>query len=80
MRKHSHPICIHCNSQTTIGRTYSNIYNDKYRHIRCRHTTIKQFLATGVIFVHCMKSKDSIGDWLTIGLSRELKETFFHDE
>ena len=27
-------ICIHCDSQSTIGRAQSHIYNGKSRHIR----------------------------------------------
>ena len=37
-------ICIHCDSQSTIGRAQSNMYNGKSRHIRRRHNTIKQLL------------------------------------
>ena len=28
------PICIHCDSQSAIGRAQSNMYNGKSRHIR----------------------------------------------
>ena len=43
------PICIHCNTQSAIGRVQNNIYNDKSRHIRHRHNTIRQLLSIGVI-------------------------------
>ena len=35
------PICIYCDSQSTIGRAHNNMYNDKSRHIHHRHNTIR---------------------------------------
>ena len=67
------PICIHCDSQSAIGRAQNSMYNGKSRHIHCRHNTIKQ-LSTGVIFIDYVKSKDNIADLLTKGLNRELVE------
>ena len=68
------PICIHCDSQSTIGRAQNSMYNGKSRHIRYRHNTIRQLLWIGVIFVDYVKSKDNIADMLTKGLNRELVE------
>ncbi|RVW17127.1 Retrovirus-related Pol polyprotein from transposon TNT 1-94 [Vitis vinifera] len=68
------PICIHCDSQSAIGRAQSNMYNGKSRHIHRRHNTIRQLLSTGVISVDYVKSKDNIADPLTKGLNRELVE------
>ena len=68
------PICIHCDSQSAIGRTQNSMYNGKSRHIRRRHNTIKQQLSTGVISIDYVKSKDNIADPLTKGLNRELVE------
>ena len=31
------PICIHCDSQSDIGRAQSSMYNDKSRYIHRRH-------------------------------------------
>ena len=50
------------------------MYNDKSRHIRCRHNTIRQLLSTGVIFLDYVRSKDNIADPLTKGLNKELAE------
>ena len=66
------PICIHCDSQSAIGRAQNSMYNGKSRHIRHRHNTIKQQLLTGVISIDYVKSKDNIADPLTKGLNREL--------
>ena len=68
------PICIHCDSQSAIGRAQNSMYNGKSIHIRRRHNTIKQQLSTGVISVDFVKSKDNIADQLTKGLNGELVE------
>ena len=66
--------CIHCNSQSAIGRAQSNMYNGKSRHIRRRHNTVRQLLSTRVILVDYVRSKDNIADPLIKGLNRELVE------
>ena len=68
------PICIHCDSQSAIGRAQNSMYNGKSRHIRRRHNTIKQQLSIGGISIDYVKSKDNIVDSLTKGLTRELVE------
>ena len=67
-------ISIHCDSQSTIGRSQNVMYNGKSRHIRRRHNTIRQLISIGVISVDYVKSKDNIADPLTKGLNRELVE------
>ena len=67
-------ICIHCDSQSTIGRAQSSMYNDKSRHNHRRHNTIRKLLSIGVISVDYVKSKDNIVDSLTKGLNKELVE------
>ena len=68
------PLCIHCDSQSSVGKAQSSMYNGKSKHIRRRHNTIRQLVSTGVIFVDFVKSKDNIEDPLTKGLNRELVE------
>ena len=65
------PICIHCDSQVAIGRAGSIMYNDKSRHIRRRHNSMRQLLSSGIITIDYMKSKDNVLDPLTKGLNRE---------
>uniref|UniRef100_A0A2N9GAW9 Integrase catalytic domain-containing protein n=1 Tax=Fagus sylvatica TaxID=28930 RepID=A0A2N9GAW9_FAGSY len=65
------PICIHCDSQSAIGRAQSYMYNGKSRHIRRRHNTVRQLLSNGIISIDYIKSKDNIADPLTKGLSGE---------
>ena len=67
-------ICIHCDSQSTIGRAQNSMDNGKSRHICRRHNTIRQLLSTGVISLDYVKSKENIVDPLTKGLNRELVE------
>ena len=66
--------CIHCDSQSAIGRAQSHMYNGKSRHIRRRHNTVRQLLSNGIISIEYVKSKDNIADPLTKGLARELVE------
>uniref|UniRef100_A0A2N9F9L9 Integrase catalytic domain-containing protein n=1 Tax=Fagus sylvatica TaxID=28930 RepID=A0A2N9F9L9_FAGSY len=56
------PICIHCDSQSAIGRAQSYMYNGKSRHIRRRHNTVRQLLSNGIISIDYIKSKDNIAD------------------
>ncbi|PHT85024.1 hypothetical protein T459_13467 [Capsicum annuum] len=65
------PVCIHCDSQAAIGRAGSMMYNDKSRHIRRRHNTVRKLLSSGIITVNYVKSKDNVSDPLTKGLSRK---------
>ena len=67
-------ICIHCDSQSTIGRAQNGMYNGKSRHIRRRHNTIRQLLSIGNISIDYVKSKDNIADPLTKWLNKELVE------
>ena len=68
------PICIHCDSQSSISRAQSSMYNAMSRHIRRRHNTVRQLLSIGVISVDFVKSKDNIVDPLTKGSNGELVE------
>jgi hypothetical protein len=67
-------ICIHCDSQSAIGRAQNHMYNGKSRHIRRRHNTVRQLLSNGIISIDYVKSKDNISDPLTKGLNREQVE------
>ena len=64
-------ICIHCNSQSAIGRAQSHLYNGKSRHIRRRHNTVRQLLSNGIMTIEYIRSKENIADLLTKGLTRE---------
>jgi hypothetical protein len=64
-------ICIHCDSQSAIGRTQSYMYNGKSRHIHRKHNTVRQLLSNGIISIYYIKLKDNIADLLTKSLSGE---------
>nr|GEV44348.1 chlorophyll a-b binding protein 3C, chloroplastic [Tanacetum cinerariifolium] len=65
-------ISIHCDSKSAMGRAKSTMYNEKSRHIRRRHNSIRQLLSSGVISIDYVASKDNIANPFTKGLSREL--------
>ena len=47
------------------------MYNEKSRHIRRRHNTVRQLLSSGIITIDYVKSSDNMSDPLTKGLGRE---------
>ncbi|KAF3685515.1 hypothetical protein FXO37_00574 [Capsicum annuum] len=57
-------VCIHCDSQETIG-------NGKSRHIRRRYNTVRELLSSRIITINYVKSKDNVSDLLIKGLFRE---------
>ena len=65
------PICIHCDSQAAIGRAEIIMYNDKSRHIRRRHNSVRQLLSSGIIIIDYVRLKDNVSNPLTKGLNRE---------
>ena len=58
-------ICIHYDDQTSISRAQNFIYNNKFKHIRRRHNTVKQLLSNGIISIDFVSSKDNLADPLT---------------
>ena len=68
------PICVHCDSQTTIGRAGSIMYNGKSRHIRWRHNNVRKLVYTGIITIDYVKSSDNLTFPLTKDLAREIVE------
>ena len=49
--KHMPIITIYYDSQSVIGKTQSNMYNSKSRHVRRTHNTIRQLLSSGVVAI-----------------------------
>ena len=58
-------VCIHFHIQDAIGRAWSMTYNEKSRHIRHRHDTVRKLLSSGIIIINYVKSKDNVSDPLT---------------
>ena len=65
-------IYVYCDSQSAIGKTQSNMYNGKSRHICHRHNTVKNLLSNDIIYIDYVKSMENIMNLLTKSLSREL--------
>ena len=65
-------LSIHCDSEATLSRTYSQIYNGKSRHIGLRHSYVRQLLTDGVITIDYVRSCQNLADPLTKGLARDL--------
>ena len=44
------PSCkLYCDSETTMSRDLNKVYNDKSRHISCKHEYLRQMLRDGVM-------------------------------
>jgi hypothetical protein len=50
------PISLHCDSQATLSRAYSHIYNGKSRHIGLRYSYVRQLLTDEVITINFVRS------------------------
>ncbi|GKE23988.1 hypothetical protein Tco_1435500 [Tanacetum coccineum] len=49
------PNSIHCDSAATLAKAYSQMYNEKFRHLGVMHNMIREIIMNGVIsieFVH----------------------------
>jgi hypothetical protein len=65
-------ISLHCDSETTMSRAYSKVYNGKSRHISLRHEYVKQLIINGIITIVYVWSSKNLADPFTKGLSRDL--------
>jgi hypothetical protein len=65
-------ISVYCDSQATMSKAYSKIYNGKSRHISLRHEYVRQLIEDGVISIVYVKSSSNLADPFTKGLSRDL--------
>lgn len=63
-------ISIHCDSESTLSRAYSKVYNGKSRHIGLRHSYVRQMITDSVITVDYVKSSQNLADPFTKGLAR----------
>jgi hypothetical protein len=65
-------ISVYCDSQATMSKAYSKIYNEKSIHISLRHEYVKQLIEDDVISIVYVKSSSNLADPFTKGLSRDL--------
>ena len=66
------PVSIHCDSEATLSRAYSQIYNGKFRHIGLRHSYVRQLLTDGVITIDFVKSCQNLANPLIKCLARDI--------
>ncbi|GJW61563.1 zinc finger, CCHC-type containing protein [Tanacetum coccineum] len=66
------PISIHCDSVATLAKAYSQMYNEKSRHLGVRHSMIRELITNRVISIKFMWSQQNFADHLTKGLARDL--------
>ena len=64
-------VLIHCDSTAAISRVQNRYYNDKSRHIRRKHSTVRQYLSTSAVRVDYIQSSRNLADPLMEGLARE---------
>ena len=66
------PISLHYDSEATMSRAYSKIYNGKSRHISLRHEFVRQLIMGGIISITYVRSSNNLADPLTKGLSQDV--------
>nr|GEY20557.1 zinc finger, CCHC-type [Tanacetum cinerariifolium] len=66
------PISIRCDSALTTARAYSQIYNEKSRHLGVRHSMVGELIRNGVISIEFVQTQHKLVDHLTKGLARDL--------
>ncbi len=65
-------ISLRCDSEATLSRAYSKVYNGKSRHISLRHEYVKQLIIDGIITIVYVRSSKNLADPFSKGLSRDL--------
>ena len=73
--KNSNKVSIHCNSQATLARAYSEVYNGKSRHISLRHEYVSKLIKDGIISLMFVRSSYNLADPFTKPLTRDLVKT-----
>ncbi|GJW78375.1 zinc finger, CCHC-type containing protein [Tanacetum coccineum] len=66
------PISILCDSAPTMARAYSQIYNEKSRHLGVRHSMVRELIRNGVISIEFVRTQHNLADHLMKGLARDL--------
>ena len=65
------PISVHCDSQVVISKVTRKNFNEKRRHLRVRHKSIRNLISYGVISLDFVRPENNIADSLTKGLMRQ---------
>ena len=64
-------VSMRCDSQTTIAKAKSKIFNGKKRYIHLRHNIMWQLLETGVISLEFVRSELNLANPLTKPLNNK---------
>ncbi len=62
---------MHYESEATLSRVLSKIYNGKSRHISLRHEYVRQFLSDDIVTIVYIRSYNNLADSFTKALSRD---------
>ena len=65
-------ISLYCDSQTTMSKAFSKMYNGKSRHISLRHEYVRQLISDGIISIIYVKSCNNLADPFTKALPRDV--------
>ncbi|GKD27201.1 hypothetical protein Tco_1233415, partial [Tanacetum coccineum] len=65
-------ISIHCDSDATLTKVYSQKYNGKSRHLGVKHSMMRELITNGVISIEFVRSQHNLTDHLTKGLAMDL--------
>ena len=65
-------ISLYCDSESTMSKAHSKVYNGKSRHISLRHEYVRQLIVDGIITIVFIRSSKNLADPFTKGLSRDL--------
>ncbi|GKB28183.1 hypothetical protein Tco_0867584 [Tanacetum coccineum] len=66
------PISISCDSAVTLAKAYSQMYNDKSRHLGVSHSMIRELIMNEVISIEFVSSQQNLADQLMKGLAKDL--------
>ena len=64
-------ISLYCDSEATMSKAHSKVYNGKSRHISLRHKYVKQLIVDKIITTVLVRSSKNLVDLFTKGLSRD---------
>uniref|UniRef100_A0A2N9HPB4 Retrovirus-related Pol polyprotein from transposon TNT 1-94-like beta-barrel domain-containing protein n=1 Tax=Fagus sylvatica TaxID=28930 RepID=A0A2N9HPB4_FAGSY len=65
-------ISLYCDSESTMSKAHSKVYNGKSRHISLRHEYVRQLIVDGIITIVFVRSSKNLADPFIKGLSRDL--------
>jgi hypothetical protein len=65
-------ISLHCNSQVTMSKSFSKVYNEKTKHISLIHEYIMELISDRIITIVYVRSCNNLANLFTKCLSKDL--------